>query len=71
IGVIPDVTVHDKPGELNDGHDAQLDTAVDMLMKKIKASPRPLPPPPAWMPAFPTQPTYPKCTDSPGNTTCG
>ncbi|MGH8126008.1 MAG: S41 family peptidase [Rhodanobacteraceae bacterium] len=71
IGVIPDVTVHDKPGELNDGHDAQLDTAVDMLMKKIKASPRPLPPPPVWMPAFPPQPAYPKCTDSPGNTTCG
>ncbi len=71
IGVIPDVTVHDDPGQLNRGHDAQLQTAVDMLMKKIKASPRKLPPPPAWKPAFPPQPAYPKCTDHMNSTTCG
>ena len=71
IGVQPDVTVHDDPGQLNQGHDAQLQTAVDMLMNKIKAAPRPVPPPPAWTPAFPRQPAYPKCTDHMNSTTCG
>ncbi len=71
IGVEPDVTVHDQPGQLNRGHDAQLQTAVDMLMKKIQAAPRTLPAPPAWTPAFPKQPAYPKCTDHMNHTTCG
>ncbi|MGA7965799.1 MAG: PDZ domain-containing protein [Gammaproteobacteria bacterium] len=71
IGVEPDVTVHDDPGQLNRGYDAQLQTAVNILMKKIKASPRHLPPPPPWMPAFPPQPHYPKCTDSMNSSTCG
>ncbi|WP_329742421.1 PDZ domain-containing protein [Dyella sp. A6] len=70
VGVIPDVTVHDDPGQLNQGHDAQLETTVDMLMKKIKAAPRLLPAPPPWTPAFPPQPAYPKCTDRMNSTTC-
>ncbi len=61
IGVNPDMTVHDDPGQLNAGRDAQLDTAVAVLMKKIETSPRRLPPPPPWLPAFPPQPNYPKC----------
>ena len=68
IGVKPDVTVHDEPGQLNAGHDAQIETAVKMLMKKIKAAPRRLPPPPPWLPAFPPQPAHPPC---PSSTTCG
>ena len=71
IGVSPEITVHDKPGQLNRGYDAQLQTAVHILMKKIKTAPRHLPPPPAWTPAFPPQPHYPKCTDSMNSTTCG
>ncbi len=67
IGVHPDITVHDEPGQLDAGRDAQIDTAVDVLMKKIASAPRKLPPPPAWLPAFPPQPTYPKC---PAKTTC-
>ncbi|HEX7341424.1 MAG TPA: PDZ domain-containing protein [Rhodanobacteraceae bacterium] len=71
LGVIPDVTVHDKPGELNRGHDAQLETTVNILLHKIKAAPRPWPAPPAWIPAFPAQPAWPKCTDTPSTGTCG
>ncbi len=68
IGVHPDITVHDEPGQLNADDDAQIDTAVNVLMKKIAASPRKLPPPPAWLPAFPPQPAHPKC---PAKKTCG
>jgi tricorn protease len=71
IGVSPDITVHDEPGQLNHGMDAQLHTAVDNLMKKIHDAPRNLPPPPPWTPAFPPQPAYPKCTDHSNNSTCG
>jgi tricorn protease len=71
VGVSPDITVHDEPGDLNHGRDAQLNTAVNLLMKKIHDSPRPLPHPPAWTPAFPPQPPYPKCSDHMNNATCG
>ncbi|MGH8113787.1 MAG: S41 family peptidase [Rhodanobacteraceae bacterium] len=71
IGVSPDVTVHDEPGDLNRGYDAQLHTAVNMLMKEIDNAPRQLPPPPPWTPAFPPQPAYPRCTDSVNSATCG
>ena len=68
IGVHPDITVHDEPGQLNAGKDAQIDTAVKVLMKKIATAPRRLPPHPPWLPAFPAQPHYPPC---PAPTTCG
>ncbi|MDA3914819.1 S41 family peptidase [Oleiagrimonas sp.] len=71
IGVIPDVTAHNDPGQLLHGHDNQLETTINILMKKIKASPRKLPPPPPWTPAFPPQPAYPKCTDQMNSSTCG
>ncbi|MGH8110808.1 MAG: S41 family peptidase [Rhodanobacteraceae bacterium] len=71
VGVEPDVKLHDEPGAWNRGDDQQLRTAVDMLMKKIKAAPRTWPPPPAWEPAFPAQPAYPKCTDQVVTVTCG
>jgi len=67
IGVEPDVTVDDLPGDVMAGKDAQLDTAVRMLMKKIKANPIQLPPPPSWLPAYPKQPAYPPC---PSDRTC-
>jgi tricorn protease len=68
IGVEPDVAVDNLPGDEMAGRDAQLQTAVQMLMDKIKAHPVQLPPPPAWLPAYPPQPGYPPC---PANTTCG
>lgn len=71
VGVFPNITVHDEPWDLNHGHDAQLETAVKVLMKKIAQSPRTLPPPPSWTPAFPPQPNYPKCTDHHNTQTCG
>lgn len=71
IGVSPDVTVHDEPGDLNRGYDAQLQTAVRILMHEIRSAPRTLPPPPPWAPAFPPQPAYPKCTDRMSSGTCG
>lgn len=71
IGIIPDITVHDEPGQLNRGYDAQLETAVRRLMQKIKTALRQLPPPPPMTPAFPQQLVYPKCSDSMNTTTCG
>ncbi|WP_109994139.1 S41 family peptidase [Salinisphaera sp. LB1] len=71
IGVEPDVRVHDKPEDLNAGHDAQLEKAVHMLMAKIKAHPKTYPQAPSWMPAFPPQPDYPSCgSDKVGNGVC-
>jgi tricorn protease len=52
-GVEPDMKVDDLPGDVMQGHDAQLDTAVKYLMDKIKAHPLTLPPPPPLLPAYP------------------
>jgi len=71
IGVKPDVRVDDEPGQINRGHDAQLRTAVRLLMKQIRQSPKQYPPPPAWMPAFPPQPHYPACPASDTSGPCG
>ena len=61
IGVFPDITVHDQPGDLNAGHDTQIEKAVSVLMHQIKNHQQAYPPPPAWTPAFPPQPDYPDC----------
>ena len=52
-GVDPDIEVDDLPEDLMRGYDAQLHTAVDYLMKKIKQHPLKLPPPPPLLPAYP------------------
>ncbi len=52
-GVEPDIKVDNLPGEVIAGKDRQLDTAIDNLMKKIKAHPKKLPPPPPLLPAYP------------------
>jgi tricorn protease len=52
-GVSPDIEVDDLPGDLVKGKDAQLDTAVKVLMDKIKAHPLDLPKAPALEPAYP------------------
>jgi tricorn protease len=52
-GVDPDIKVDNLPEDLMRGYDAQLHTAVDYLMNKIKAHPLHLPPPPPLIPAYP------------------
>ena len=52
-GVDPDVEVENMPADLLAGHDAQLETAVGMLMKQIAGKPAGLPPPPPLVPAYP------------------
>ena len=53
-GVTPDIRVDNLPNQVMQGKDKQLDTAIDYLMKKIKAHPMVLPKPPADIPAYPT-----------------
>jgi len=53
VGVQPDIEIEDDPGDLMAGHDRQLETAVDMLMKQIDGRPATLPAPPPLVPAYP------------------
>jgi tricorn protease len=52
-GVDPDVEVENLPADLLAGHDAQLETAVDLLLKAIAGKPAGLPPPPPPLPPYP------------------
>ena len=52
-GVDPDVEVEDYPADLLAGHDAQLETAVDLLMKQIAGKPAGLPQAPPLLPPYP------------------
>jgi len=52
-GVDPDVEVENMPADLLAGHDSQLETAVDILMKAIAGKPAGLPPPPPLTPPYP------------------
>ncbi len=52
-GVDPDVEIENQPADLLAGHDAQLETAVDMMMKAIAGKPAGLPPAPPLIPAYP------------------
>ena len=45
-GVAPDIEVDDRPDEIRRGKDAQLDRAIQVLMKKTTAHPPTLPPRP-------------------------
>lgn len=51
-GVDPDIEVEDTPGELQAGHDRQIEVAVSTLLGQIGQG-RALPPPPAPLPAYP------------------
>ncbi|MBB3188726.1 S41 family peptidase [Microbacter margulisiae] len=53
-GVSPDINVDDLPGDLLKGKDAQLDTAIEYIMKQIKEHPMNLPKPPTDLPAYPS-----------------
>lgn len=52
-GVDPDVEVEDEPADLLAGHDAQLETAITMMVKALEGKPRALPAPPPLLPAYP------------------
>ena len=47
-GVVPDMVVDNPPHAAFMGADAQLDTAIEHLKKRIKADPRPVPESPAF-----------------------
>jgi tricorn protease len=52
-GVDPDIEVENQPADLLAGHDAQLETAVALLMKELANRPTGLPAPPPLIPAYP------------------
>ncbi len=54
-GVDPDVEVEDLPADLLAGHDAQLETAVSMMVKALEGKPTSLPAPPPQLPAYPAK----------------
>jgi tricorn protease len=54
-GVDPDVEVDDLPGDVMAGKDAQLETAIQTLMEKIKSHPMSLPERPPLLPAYPPE----------------
>ena len=47
-GVVPDIEVDNLPHETFNGKDAQLDTAIKHLLKKIAEDPRDVPPVPDY-----------------------
>jgi tricorn protease len=52
-GVDPDIDVENLPADLLAGHDAQLETAIDLMLKAIAGKPSGLPAPPPLLPAYP------------------
>jgi tricorn protease len=52
-GVDPDVDIENMPADLLAGHDAQLEAAVDLMLKAIAGKPAGLPPPPPPLPPYP------------------
>ena len=52
-GVDPDYVVEDEPADLLAGRDAQLETAVSLMLKAIEGRPAGLPAPPPLLPPYP------------------
>ncbi len=55
-GVQPDIVVENRPDQVVKGQDAQLEKAIDLVMKEIQANPKKLPPRPPDLPAYPEGP---------------
>jgi tricorn protease len=55
-GVAPDIEVDNRPDDVVRGKDAQLDRAIQEVMKQIEANPKKLPPRPPDLPAYPEGP---------------
>lgn len=52
-GVDPDLDIENLPADSLAGHDAQLEAAVDLMLKAIAGKPTGLPPPPPLLPPYP------------------
>jgi tricorn protease len=57
-GVAPDIEVDDRPDDVVHGKDAQLDRAIQEVMKQIEAHRKKLPEKPADLPAYPDKPGF-------------
>ena len=55
-GVAPDIEVDNRPDDVVRGKDAQLERAIQEVMKKIEANPMTLPPRPPDLPPYPEGP---------------
>jgi tricorn protease len=55
-GVAPDIEVDDRPDDVVRGKDAELDRAIQEVMKQIEANPKKLPGMPPDLPAYPDKP---------------
>ncbi|MGD0007650.1 MAG: S41 family peptidase [Terriglobia bacterium] len=55
-GVAPDIEVDNRPDLVMQGHDPQLEKAIELVMKQIEEHPKKLPPRPADLPAYPAGP---------------
>jgi tricorn protease len=55
-GVQPDILVENRPEQVVAGKDAQLEKAIEVVMKAINENPRRLPPRPPDLPAYPAGP---------------
>ena len=55
-GVAPDIEVDNRPDDVVRGKDAQLDRAIQEVMKQIEANPKKLAPRPPDLPAYPVGP---------------
>jgi tricorn protease len=52
-GVDPDIEIENLPADLLAGHDAQLESAIDSMIKAIAGKAPGLPPPPPLLPPYP------------------
>ncbi|MGB7824034.1 MAG: PDZ domain-containing protein, partial [Candidatus Sulfotelmatobacter sp.] len=55
-GVAPDIEVDNRPDLVRDGHDPQLEKAIELVMKEIQEHPMKLPARPPDLPAYPHGP---------------
>jgi len=55
-GVAPDIEVDNRPDLVMQGHDPQLEKAIEVVLKGIQEHPHKLPPRPADLPAYPSGP---------------
>ena len=57
-GVAPDIEVDNRPDLVREGHDPQLEKAIELVMKQIQENPPTLPPVPPQLPPYPAGPGY-------------
>jgi tricorn protease len=55
-GVAPDIEIDNRPDLVRDGHDPQLEKAIEIVMKEIQEKPMTLPPRPPDLPPYPSGP---------------